>query len=158
MIPLVEGWKYFRVEVGRGTRYEVRVTRLKAGRHCISLRPLRPLRLIERGEKREARSEKGISAGLYCISLRPLRLLFRAPQLLAAGVYYVACGDAGRSSWVAQRGLRASSVLGMVHRRWSTVHRRSPSIHPAWSYLFQPGNIFFAGLLPPTLRYGRQAG
>jgi len=43
-----------------------------------------------------------------------LRMLFRASQLLAAGIYYVACGDAGRSSWAAQRGLRASSVLGKV--------------------------------------------
>ena len=48
-------------------------------------------------------------------------MLFRASQLLAAGIYYVACGDAGRSSWAAQRGLRASSVLGKVRGPQTTV-------------------------------------
>ena len=125
---------------------------------------------------REARSEKreGCFCRAICISLRSLRtprLLYRAPQLLAAGFYYVACGDAGRSSWAAQRGLRASSVLGKVRGPQTTVRGpqttvcgrqttvdgpQTVSFDTSRMELFIPAMYYFFCGTTPRMRQDRQ--
>ena len=100
-----------------------------------------------------------------------LRMLFRASQLLAAGIYYVACGDAGRSSWAAQRGLRASSVLGKVRgpqtkvrgpqttvcgRQTTVDGPQTVSFDTSRMELFIPAMYYFFCGTTPRMRQDRQ--